>query len=314
MTKLVSVIIPSFNRSETIGRAIISVLNQSYSNLELIVVDDASTDNTFDVVRTFVDDRLKYYKLDRNIGGAAARNFGIEKSIGEFIAFQDSDDEWLCNKLKSDTDIFEHHQNIGCVFSRYWQVNGKFSKLVPMNSSVDSDCLYDSLLVRNLIGTPTAIVRRSVITQVNGFNNELPRYQDWEIFIRISRDYTIHMNPDVNVIAYVSADSLSNNNLAHLKALELIYKEHYYQITKKKELNSLWLWNIGEAQALNSFKFRDKMLESLSNKLSPIRLLKFLMLFVFGVRFYNIYRDFKFKLLKFVAGSRLSAWLKKEDY
>lgn len=313
MSYLVSVIIPTFNREETIGRSITSVLNQSYSNFELIVVDDASTDNTFEVVEQFADERLKYFKLDKNLGGAGARNLGIEKSQGYLVAFQDSDDEWLSNKLKSDIKIFEKNQDVDCVFSRYWQVNGKFSKLVPMNSYVDSDSLYSTLLVKNLIGTPTAIVKRSVLEQVKGFNAFLPRYQDWELFIRISKEFKIHMNPDINVIAYVSVDSLSNSNLAHLTALNLIYEEHINEISKSADLKSHWLWNIGEAQALNSVNFRKKLLESISNRFSFVKMIKLLFLCVLGVGFYKKYRMFTFQLYHFIAGSRFSAWLKKED-
>jgi glycosyltransferase involved in cell wall biosynthesis len=92
---LVSVILPTYNRASMLPRAISSALNQNYSNIELIVIDDCSSDETETVVRSFEDPRIIYERLEKNSGGSAARNFGIEISLGEFIAFLDDDDEWL---------------------------------------------------------------------------------------------------------------------------------------------------------------------------------------------------------------------------
>lgn len=308
---LVSVILPTYNRAKTIDRAITSVLSQSYRNLELIIVDDASTDNTFEIVKGFSDSRIKYFKLNKNVGGASARNFGIERAQGHLIAFQDSDDEWLSGKLKSDLKIFKDNKDVDCVFSRYWQVNDKFSKLVPMNSSVDSNTLYSSLLIKNMIGTPTAVIKRDVLIKVEGFNAVMPRYQDWELFIRVSKGFKVYMNQDINLIAYVSIDSVSNNNLAHLRALELIYEKHNEEISKKSALKALWLWNIGEAQALNSLEFRKTLLSSMSTQFSLIKSVKFIFLCLLGTTFYNKYRKASFNAAHFISGSRLAAWLKK---
>lgn len=314
MNELVSVIMPTFNRAATISRSITSVLNQSYSALELIIVDDGSTDDTSIVVASFTDKRLRYFKLDQNVGGSGARNFGIKKANGNFIAFQDSDDEWLVNKLRSDIKIFDEDANIDCVFSRYWQIDGLFSKVVPSSYLTVSDSLSRSLLVRNLIGTPTVILKRDVLRRVNGFNMLLPRYQDWELFIRISREFKIHMNTDINVIAYVSGDSLSNNNLAHLTALRIIYDAHIHEISKSDELKSLWLWKIGCAEAINSKKFRRTLLESLMLQFSVIKVIKFGLISILGTKGYIAFSSLSGKVIKLISGSRLSAWLKGEDF
>ena len=312
--ELVSVIIPTYNRAETINRAVTSVLSQSYSKLEIIIVDDASTDNTYEVVKEISDERVKYFKLESNLGGAGARNFGIEKAKGSFIAFQDSDDEWLPNKLKSDLELFAKDEKIDCLFSRYWQVDGKFSKLIPMKSSIDNNKLYSDLLVRNLIGTPTAIVKAEVFDKVLGFNASLPRYQDWELFIRIAKEFKVSMNPDVNVLAYVSNDSLSKSNMAHLEALELIYNAHSDEINNIRSLKSLWLWNIGEARALNSLTYKDILWSSLKTRFTIMRAIKFCLISLLGVKAYNWYRMVTFRVARFLSGSRLLAWLKNEDF
>ena len=97
---LVSVIIPTYNRGRLILDSINSVLNQTYKNIELIVVDDCSTDNTEEILKSINDSRIKYVKLEKNSGACIARNKGIELSTGEFIAFNDSDDLWITTKLE----------------------------------------------------------------------------------------------------------------------------------------------------------------------------------------------------------------------
>lgn len=97
---LVSVVIPTYNRAEFLPRAVESVLRQTVDDFELIVVDDASTDDTEAVVERFDDPRVEYVRHGTNRGGSAARNTGIERSSGEYIAFLDSDDEWYPRKLE----------------------------------------------------------------------------------------------------------------------------------------------------------------------------------------------------------------------
>ena len=100
----VSVIIPTYNRAHLVGRAIKSVLNQTYRDFEIIVVDDGSTDNTKDIIKEFQkkDKRIKYIPYEKNKGGSAARNTGIKAAKGEYIAFLDSDDEWAYEIRKAD--------------------------------------------------------------------------------------------------------------------------------------------------------------------------------------------------------------------
>ena len=97
---LVSVVIPVYNRETTVGRAAASVLNQSYTNLELIIVDDCSNDNSLQVIHEFQDKRIIVITSEQNSGANAARNKGILAAKGQYVAFQDSDDEWVKDKLK----------------------------------------------------------------------------------------------------------------------------------------------------------------------------------------------------------------------
>ena len=96
---LISVVLPTYNRARCLSRSINSVLNQTFSNLELIIVDDGSTDNTRELVESFSDPRIRYI-YQENAGACAARNHGINEALGTYIAFQDSDDEWRKDKLE----------------------------------------------------------------------------------------------------------------------------------------------------------------------------------------------------------------------
>ena len=110
-SSLVSVIIPTYNGSNTILRAINSVLNQTYSNLELIIVDDCSKDNTFEVVKNVKDKRVKVLRHKKNRGGSAARNTGIKEAKGEYIAFLDDDDEWLSEKVEKQVEYLKNKES-----------------------------------------------------------------------------------------------------------------------------------------------------------------------------------------------------------
>src|SRR5215207_1289449 len=103
----VSVVLPTYNRAPLLGRSIQSVLGQSYGDFELLVIDDGSTDGTDGVVAAFGDPRVRYVQLERNRGAGAARSVGIRMSRGRFLAFQDSDDEWLPSKLMKQMSAFE---------------------------------------------------------------------------------------------------------------------------------------------------------------------------------------------------------------
>jgi len=130
----VSVIISTYNRAYLIDRFIQSVLNQTYQDFELIVVDDGSTDNTEDIIRQFQekDKRIKYIKHDKNKGGSAERNTGIKNSVGKYIAFQDSDDEWFPEKLEKQMEVFKNTSSkVGVVYTGFWRIKDNKKTYIP---------------------------------------------------------------------------------------------------------------------------------------------------------------------------------------
>lgn len=187
-TPLLSVVIPSYNRGHAIGACIASVLAQTLEDFEIVVVDDASTDDTRERVAAFADPRVRYIAHDRNRGGAAARNTGVRASTGDFIAFLDSDDSWAPRKLERQIALLgERGPEYGLAYTWFIGRDGEGREVSRSDHSLDGS-VTDALLVANRVGTFSSIVvRRDVFERVGGLDEKLRSCQDWDLSIRLSR-------------------------------------------------------------------------------------------------------------------------------
>jgi glycosyltransferase involved in cell wall biosynthesis len=186
---LVSVVMPTRNRAALMERALSSVVEQTFARWELLVVDDASTDATAAAVSRHCDgdSRIHLHELTEQVGGAAARNRGIEAARGEWIAFLDDDDEWLPRKLERQLDVvLDSPSGAGLVYCSAWFVTADGSEHVLQSSAAPAGATRRALLHRNFISTPTVMVRTDVVRQVGGFDETLPRLQDWDLWIRLA--------------------------------------------------------------------------------------------------------------------------------
>lgn len=225
---LVSVIVPTYNRATLIARALRSVLAQTYQNIEVIVVDDASSDTTTEVVASLQDGRIKYIRHDANRGGAAARNTGISAASGSFIAFQDSDDEWVSDKLEKQVRVLlAAPAKVGVVYCGFWKVTPQERSYIPSDVPLKAGYIYPALVDGNFIGMPTVVVRAECLDAVGGFDESLPRLQDWELFIRLSRRFEFSFIDEPLVTAYHTEGSISTNGAALVKALQILLERHY---------------------------------------------------------------------------------------
>ncbi|WP_018175558.1 glycosyltransferase [Thioalkalivibrio sp. AKL8] len=203
---LVSVIMPAYNTAAYIAESVDSVLDQDYPGIELIVVDDGSTDGTLDILRGY-GDRLTLL-TQQNQGAAVARNAGVARAGGDYIAFIDSDDVWLPGKVAAQVDYMDRHPGIGMTFTAWatWKPDpsGTFLKpdaakgAYPMTpdgkSLVDrgSGWLYNRLLFGSLPHTITVMMRRDLVERVGQFDPDLKRGQDYDYWLRASRLTEIH--------------------------------------------------------------------------------------------------------------------------
>lgn len=209
----VSVIIPTYNREKTILRAIQSVLEQTYTNLEVLVIDDGSTDGTADIVNGIEDDRVKYVVLEQNGGPSKARNVGVEMAESEWIAFQDSDDCWHNNKLEVQMRYAKEHSEYSMVYCMYnaFVYTGE-QILVPSKPWPDimEGKMMSTLLERNVIGAPTIIAKREAFLAIGGFDTSYHAIEDWEFVIRFAKAYQIGFVDEPLIDCYLSNSGVSS--------------------------------------------------------------------------------------------------------
>ena len=222
---LVSVIIPTYNRGRLILDSINSVLNQTYKNIELIVVDDCSTDDTEKTVKSIDDSRIKYIKLEKNSGACVARNKGIEISRGEFIAFNDSDDLWLPEKINSQLDfLYENNAEISFCKMECRTPENNFIHNFP-NIEFDRKISYKDLLKYNSASTQTIFGKSECFRNVM-FDTRMPRLQDWDEVLRLSQKYRIFYQNEILVNTFFQKDSISTHPEKAVLAMQKIFKKH----------------------------------------------------------------------------------------
>ncbi len=188
----VSVIIPTYNRDCLVTRAIDSVQQQTFKNWELIVVDDASEDRTKDIVNSYEDPRVKIMCHSKNQGGAKSRNTGIKESKGYYVAFLDSDDAWLPEKLEVQLEaIKKARNNVGVLYcNNYIKKEGTEGVRVQNRSKLKKGDLHKDLLSGWCPSiTSSVLIPKKVFKDCGYFDTELPSYQDYDLWIRISKRY-----------------------------------------------------------------------------------------------------------------------------
>jgi glycosyltransferase involved in cell wall biosynthesis len=182
-----SVVLPTHNRAEMLREAIQSILNQTFTDFEVIVVDDHSSDHTAEVVASFADPRINYILNDHIRGGAGTRNAGIFRAKGEWVAFLDDDDLWLPEKLQLQYErILTASQDVGLVYSGYTVVIGDNRSYTRMAQK--EGWLLQELLYHNFIaGFYSVVIRKDLLWAVNGLDEAFPASQDIELYIRIAQ-------------------------------------------------------------------------------------------------------------------------------
>lgn len=233
----VSVVVPAYNRADSIRLAIDSVLRQTWGDFELLVIDDGSTDGTREAVRAIGDPRLRLIETPRNMGASAARNLGIEAARGEWVAFQDSDDEWLPLKLEKQ---MARLMAPGAAF-----VAGYCGMLIlgepfgeapggrlraryfpdPAEAEVEGD-LRLALLRTSLISTQTLVARRDLLLEIGGFDPELRALIDWDCVLRLAPLGPIAFVDEPLALQRFSANSITRDRARKLASQARIAEKH----------------------------------------------------------------------------------------
>ena len=197
---LVSVVIPTYNRSELLRRAVESVLGQTLADLECVVVDDASTDATAQIIAGFDDERLVYVRHENNLHASAARNTGIAAAKGRLVAFLDDDDEWFPKKLARQVDLIQSlPSRFGLVYC-WMDYCDPHGNVVRRHCPVHRGYVFPQVLDRQRIGnSSTLLVRREVLTPDLVWDESLYRGNDGDFIRRVCRKYEVDFVPEVLV-------------------------------------------------------------------------------------------------------------------
>lgn len=231
----VSVVIPTYNRAHVVGRAIRSVLNQTYQDFEIIVVDDGSTDNTEEVVKSFNDPRIRYIRHEENRGGSAARNTGIRAARGAYIAFLDSDDEWLPEKLAKQVQKMTcSGDQVGFVYTGVKVIDAETGRCLVEKVPFLEGNVYSQLLEGAFIGTCSSVmVRKTAIEEVSGFDEQLVSRQDWDCWIRIAYSYNVSCIPECLVVRYTGLLQISSKLQRIAEGTVQLLEKHRANLDKR---------------------------------------------------------------------------------
>ncbi|MEH2258709.1 glycosyltransferase family 2 protein [Nostoc sp.] len=205
----ISVIIPAYNAERTILETIKSVLQQTFSDFELIIINDGSTDQTLELVKTIEDSRLKIFSYS-NAGLSIARNRGIYHATGEFIAFLDADDLWTSDKLELQLAALQKHPEAGLAYS--WTLNMSETAEIfhPGHNVVYEGNVYDKLLLSNFISNGSnPLIRKQAIESAGEFDPTLSSVEDWDYWFRVAEDWDFAVVPKPQILYRHSSKSMS---------------------------------------------------------------------------------------------------------
>jgi glycosyltransferase involved in cell wall biosynthesis len=232
---MVSVVIPTYNRAHLVSRAIQSVLDQTYRDFELIIVDDGSTDNTEEVVRAFHDARIIYLKQPSNRGVSAARNAGIKAAQGNYIAFQDSDDEWLPQKLEKQMALFKEDKkgDLGLVLCEYLVLEkGQEIHSVPNIKRLNYEQLISHPGAYNE-GPSRYLLKRDLTERELYFDENLRACEDWDLLLRMSHICRIDYAKEVLVKYIIHNETHLGSYRNILDARNILLKKYAKELELK---------------------------------------------------------------------------------
>lgn len=228
-----SVIIPAFNRAGTIGRAIASVLAQTFQGFEVIVVDDASTDDLKGALGRFADPRLRMVRNERNAGASASRNRGLSLARGAYVAFLDSDDEWLPAKLEKQLlKLNQAAETVGVVYTGWqWTAQSDGSVIQAIRPSERGNLLA-ALSRKDIIGSfSTPMIKLELLLNIGGLDPALPARQDWDLWLRLAAVCEFEVVPEVLVKYYVHSESISGSPVRKIEGTEMVIEKHRAHFT-----------------------------------------------------------------------------------
>lgn len=244
----VSVIIPTHNNLQYLPNALYSVFDQGVLNIEVLIVDDGSTDGTAEWVQAYMarENRVRYLRTEK-VGPAAARNYAAQQARGLYLAFLDADDIWLDGKLQRQLQFHLQNSVIALSFDNYLHINTTGERLgtcFQFWPRFQQQCQHDQqyhflpdalchLLAENVIGTSTVMIERSAFLTLGGFNQSLQSASDWEFWLRVARHYPVAYTHAVTMHYLMHEGSVSCNRSRRIEAMQHIIFSYAYHVLDK---------------------------------------------------------------------------------
>ncbi len=225
MKPQISIIICSYNRASYIEKAIKSVLDQTFFDFEIIIIDDYSNDNTEEVIKDFIkiDPRIRYYKNEQNLGISKSRNKGISLSNEEYIAMLDSDDYWIDNKkIEKQLEILEKDKSIGIIGSNILCINNKGKEIKKYFYKITDREIREKILIKNQFAQSSIIIRRSFLEKTQKYNKDFDGCEDYDLWLKIGRISKFANIDDITTAYMIHPGGISKQK--KLKIAKNIYK------------------------------------------------------------------------------------------
>jgi len=237
----VSVIIPTHNRVKLLRRSLSSVISQDYRDFEILIIDDYPGSDTENLVNSFQDNRIRYFKV-RPMNASAARNFGIGQAKGEYIAFLDDDDEWFPTILSKELKIFARTtKTVALVYTGVNHINvatGQSNRYIPSTRGDVFNIFLEGCFIHSM---SAVMIRTDVLLEVNGLDEAMPSQHDWDLYIRIAKNYKFECVPEALVNYYHHGGSITRDMEKQIQGWSLLYEKHWQDIKSRKVRSNYYL-------------------------------------------------------------------------
>jgi len=232
-----SVIIPVYNRASTLKSAIESVLSQTFSDYEIIVVDDGSDKVVKKALKPYMG-RVKYIKLNNNFGVSHARNIGIKAARGKYIAFLDSDDLWLPDKLQMQFDMFQQSDLPVIHTNEFWFRGDRFINQGKRHKRYGGK-IFDKVLDFCRISPSSVAIRKDVFKVCDLFDEKMRVCEDYDLWLRICEKYEVGYLPEKLIIKRAITDDQLSDSIKHIEFIRLVALARFVQCKKLSSENKL---------------------------------------------------------------------------
>ena len=267
-------IIPTVDRPEFLGAALRSVLSQTVGDFEVLVIDDGSTTDLLPLLQKFGDDRIRYFRHESRRGEAAARNLGIRRARGAYLAFLDDDDEWLPEKLRLQLALFSGcPDTVGCVYGGHVTIRARDGQELAREVPAKRGDLSNDLLDRNILGPPsTVMLKRECLERVGLFDESIAFGVDYDLWLRIAQEYHFDFVPDIVARYTIHPGQMSNDPFVIARGRADIQRKYAPRLQRSRERDGRFYFSLGRHLASLGYprQARGAFLKSL--RLDPLRL------------------------------------------